>query len=542
MLDTSLRRLFVSTLLIAGCGSQPAPTDTGGGCDVNCTDASGIDGGSSDASMSDGNGGSDTTPPTDAEQTDGSTLAYPTTPPARICDDTAMLSGPATAPAGAIVVHPSDNLSTVTDDAPAGSTFYLTAGVHHLALGEFEQVIPKDNNVYIGAPGAILDGQHSSLYAFTQHARNVTLRNFTIQNFGTPGSTNNEGVVNHDAGEGWVVEYMTIQQNAGAGLFVGSGNRIHHNCLRNNGQYGFSAYSDNGIRDVILDHNEIAGNNTDDWETRVDGCGCTGGGKFWATTGATVSNNYVHDNHSVGIWADTNNVRFDITGNYIENNAGPGVMYEISYNARIAWNTFVRNALVDGPTNPGFPTGAIYLSEAGGDSRVDAQFTTLEIAHNHFVDNWSGVVLWENADRFCNSPANSSSGDCTLGGAATLATCSQGMIANAPYLSDCRWKTQNVQVHDNLFEIAPANIGASCTRDNSCGLQGLFSNFGTFPNWSPYMDETVEDAITLHQGNVFANNTYVGPWAFMAHDQGTVLDFAAWRAAPYNQDMGSTTR
>ena len=28
--------------------------------------------------------------------------------------------------------------------------------------------------------------------------------------------------------------------------------------------------------------------------------------------------------------------------------------------------------------------------------------------------NWSGVVLWENADRFCGSPNNTSTGYCTL--------------------------------------------------------------------------------------------------------------------------------
>src|SRR5262249_54892420 len=161
-----------------------------------------------------------------------------------------------------------------------------------------------------------------------------------------------------------------------AGAFVGSGNTIHYSCLRNNGQYGFSAYAPNGITNIVLDHNEISGNNTDDWETKIPGCGCTGGGKFWATTGATVTNNYVHDNKSVGLWADTNNVGFDFSGNYISNNDGIGVFYEISYNARIVNNALIRNGLVFGPTNPGFPTGAIYLSESGGDSRAGSTFTT----------------------------------------------------------------------------------------------------------------------------------------------------------------------
>ena len=37
----------------------------------------------------------------------------------------------------------------------------------------------------------------------------------------------------------------------------------------------------------------------------------------------------------------------------------------------------------------------------------------IEIHDNTFEHNWSGITLWENADRFCNSPANTSTGDCT---------------------------------------------------------------------------------------------------------------------------------
>ena len=30
------------------------------------------------------------------------------------------------------------------------------------------------------------------------------------------------------------------------------------------------------------------------------------------------------------------------------------------------------------------------------------------------MDNWAGVVAWENADRFAGSPANTSTGNTTL--------------------------------------------------------------------------------------------------------------------------------
>ena len=39
--------------------------------------------------------------------------------------------------------------------------------------------------------------------------------------------------------------------------------------------------------------------------------------------------------------------------------------------------------------------------------------TEIEIYDNAFDNNWSGITAWENADRFCNSPANTSTGVCT---------------------------------------------------------------------------------------------------------------------------------
>src|SRR5262249_19759774 len=157
--------------------------------------------------------------------------------------------------------------------------------------------------VFVGAPGAILDGQNRNYYAFTQHATGVVIRYLTIRNFGTGLSNNNEGVVNHDAGHNWTIEYNTIINNDGAGVFIGSGNVIQYNCIRDNGQYGLSAYEPDGVANILVDHNEIAHNNTDDWETRMPGCGCTGGVKFWDVNAAQVTNNWVHHNLSVGLWA-----------------------------------------------------------------------------------------------------------------------------------------------------------------------------------------------------------------------------------------------
>jgi len=461
----------------------------------------------------------------------------PTTPPAQVCGDASVLSGPATAPAGAVVVNPGQNLYDATQANPAGTTFWLAPGTHTLGTSPYNQVLPKDNNTYVGAPGAILDGKGINYYAFTQKASGVTVRYLTVKNFMAPGD---EGVINHDFGAGWVIEHNTVTNNGGAGVILGDHNRLSYNCLASNSQYGFQGF---GAR-LAIDHNEVANNNTYDWEANSPGCGCSGGAKFWSSGPATVTNNYVHDNANVGLFADTNNVGFLIEGNYISDNTSHAIVYETSYNARIVNNTFRRNAIPRGQSfqarGDSFPIGAIYISESGGDARVNAgTYSTLEISGNSFEDNWAGVVLWENADRFCGSPANTSTGFCTkVNPAANMTTCVPGTIAAEPYRSDCRWKTQNVTVTDNDFRMDKAAIG--CTSDY-CGNQGIFSNSGTVPAWSPYMAGVVQEAITYRQNNHFSDNRYVGSWHFAAKEAvGNPLSFTQWQATPSSQDAGST--
>jgi hypothetical protein len=430
----------------------------------------------------------------------------------------------------------------LAEESAPGTTFWLTGGTHVLGPGEFSQVVARERQRFIGGPGAILDGRHLNSYAFTGTAQDVHIEHLTIQNFGISVDDNgSEAVVNHDGGSGWVIRHNTIRSNAGAGVFLASRNRLAHNCLQENGQYGFTTGS---ARDLVLRSNEIVGNNTADWERLQEGCGCTGGGKFWETRDATVVDNWVHGNNGAGIFVDTNNAGFLITGNLIADNTDAGLIYETSYNAEIRGNTFLRNALESGPTDPGFPRTAVYISESGSDPRAGRRFgSRLVIADNRFVDNWGGVVGWENADRFAGSPVNTSTGYTTLVNPdqATVEACSDPeTVSAAPYLDDCRWKTQNLRVEGNLFQFSPSNFPDGCTADQGCGFNGLFANWGTTPEWSPYLEEVVMEDITFEQDNVWRGNRYVGPWRFMARDQGNVVTWDEWRAGPFGQDADST--
>ncbi|MEU5895233.1 right-handed parallel beta-helix repeat-containing protein [Streptomyces venezuelae] len=463
--------------------------------------------------------------------------AAPAAPVARVCAKPA--AGPEKAPAGAVTVDPKvvGDLAEKTKSNPPNTTFWLKQGRHRLESDRYAQVMTKKGNRYLGAPGAVLDGRKKNQYAFSGTADDVTISHLTVQRFVAP---HNEGVVNHDMADGWVIEHTRIQNNSGAGMMAGARQQVRDNCLRDNGQYGMNAYkTGDSIKGLVVEGNEVVGNNTGNWERRRPGCGCTGGIKFWAVDGADIRGNWVHDNRGAGLWADNNNNDFRIEGNVIEANDGAALMYETSYNAVIRNNTFRRNNWVEGRRNADrgddFPYATIYVSESGGEPRVRARTDKIEIYRNVLEDNWNGITLWENADRFCNSPANTSTGYCTLLVKDTD-SCRRPAITKAPLYADCRWKTQRVDIHDNRFDLDPSVV--DCGDD--CGRMAIISNYGTYPKWSPYKGRRVSEAITEKQRNRWHDNDYRGPWNFVAGDQTRKLDSGQWQDTPPRQDAGST--
>ncbi|MEU3479805.1 right-handed parallel beta-helix repeat-containing protein [Streptomyces sp. NPDC033753] len=465
--------------------------------------------------------------------------ALPSVKVARVC--ASAPAGPAKAPAGAVTVAPAvvGDLAAKTESSPPRTTFWLRPGTHRLEPDAYAQVMAKEGNRYLGAPGAVLDGRKVNQYAFSGTAADVTIRHLTVRGFMAP---HDEGVVNHDMADGWVIEDARIEENSGAGLMAGARQQVRASCLRDNGQYGMNAYkTGDSIKGLVVEGNEITGNNTDDWERRQPGCGCTAGVKFWAVDGADIRGNWVHDNRGAGLWADTNNNDFRIEDNVLDANDGAALIYETSYNAVVRNNMIRRNTWVEGRAyaagGDDFPYATVYVSESGGEPRVRARTDKIEISGNVLENNWSGITLWENADRFCNSEANTSTGYCTLLVKDT-ARCAPPAIAGAPLYADCRWKTQRVDIHGNRFVLDKSVV--DCT--GGCGRMAVLANSGTSPDWSPYRGERVAEAITRGQHNRWHDNAYVGPWTFVAHAPDRSLGFGQWRGAPYRQDAGSTFR
>lgn len=462
----------------------------------------------------------------------------PTSPPVAVCGDSQLLTGSADVPANAVRVPSGDDQALTLNEA--NTIYWFAPGVHSLGNSQNDQIIPADGDSYIGAPGAILSGRGINDLAFTQHAKNVKVEYLTIEDFGPPGGNQNQGVVNADSGSGWTISHDTIEDNAGAGVMLGTSDVLTDNCLTKNQQYGFSSYTPSGPRNITITDNEVSYNDTYNWEKKDPGCGCSGGAKLWDTHYATVADNYVHDNLDVGLWADGDNVGIDFIDNYISNNFGEGVMYEIGYNGLIENNTFIHDAVGEGPENPSFPTGAIYISESGSSPAVASRnASAFDITGNVFKNNWSGVILWENSNRFCGPDSPDNAGTlCTLVAptVASPSTCVEPRIANSPLFADCRWRTMNVDISDNTFDFSASAVGNGCEASKGCGFNGLFSEYGIT---APYKAWVVPRDISDEQNNRFADNTYSGPWHFMAVAQGTVVSYAKWTHGFVDRSDGS---
>lgn len=462
-----------------------------------------------------------------------------TTATAAVCGSSS-LNGPTAPPAGAVVVPAGDNSGV--DLRKANTTYYFETGTHTLEPAQYAQILPGENATFIGAPGAVLDGKGVNQYAFGDTATGVTIRYLTVTGFVAP---QEEAVVNHSAADDWVLEHNTFRGNSGAALMAGARNRIRGNCIKDNGQLGLNA-SQHGdhITGLVVADNEVTGNNTDDWEHQGQGCGCTGGLKFWAVNGADVTGNWVHHNHGPGIWADTNNNDFLIENNLIEDNESIGIFYEISYNAVIRNNILRRNTWKAGAERAAkgdsFPDAAIYLSEADGEPRIPARTGKIEVTGNLLENNWGGITAWANADRFCGSRASTTS-DCTLMvGPANTSKCSAPAIKDEPLYTDCRWWTKNLDIHHNTFSFDPSAVDGGCSTQ-FCGQMSLLSNWGTaHPEWSPYLGEKIEKSIVYESNNSWHDNTYMGPWQFRIYDMGRRVTAAEWVGPQYGQDAGST--
>ncbi|HLT97309.1 MAG TPA: right-handed parallel beta-helix repeat-containing protein [Acidimicrobiia bacterium] len=307
------------------------------------------------------------------------------------------------APDGAVIVNPGDDIQRLVNQNPAGTTFYLRAGVHQ-GPGRGSHVDPKSGNTFIGEPGAIMDGGGSTIYAFQDNMKgtNVTIRGLIIQNYANPAQRGAIDAVS----DGWRIIGNEIRNNRGAGVnlignsWVIEGNNIHHNA-----QIGVKGQGSGGR--VVS--NTIANNNPNrayDWAWEA------GGTKFVKTTNLYVAGNRVLNNLGPGLWTDGDNRGTTYENNIVRDNAGPGIFHEISFSAVIRNNTVTGNAhpfylggilvanssdvTVTGNTLSGNDGGIVGLQDSrGGYNTVNLNVTGNAVSHSSGV---TGLVYNSGTD------------------------------------------------------------------------------------------------------------------------------------------------
>ena len=360
----------------------------------------------------------------------------------------------------------------------------------------------------------------------------MTITNLTVQGFPGAWPAYDEGIVNHDSGDRWTIASSTVQDNHNSAVMIGTGAVLRGNCLRRNGQYAFNAYeAANDGRDVVMENNEVANNNTDDMEVKVrPGCGCSGGGKFWVFTDVVVRNNWFHDNTGPGLWIDGNNNGFLITSNIFERNTEEALAYEVSYNAVISNNVIRSNMtrkVTNGTLRPQsntFPDAAVYISDSSGAPNLTNKLgiSSISITGNLFDDNPNGLTLFPNLLRGCS---------------ATKWWLVSDNCANlkGPAAGGETWGVKNVSVVANTFRYDPSKSYATC-QGQWCGRNSVFAQRqGTVCGTGGCVDlaqATTDAARDLVLGGSvrFQGNRYIGGWRFTAIDGSCTVGPDRWMA------------
>jgi parallel beta-helix repeat protein len=232
-----------------------------------------------------------------------------------------------------VTISPGASIQNAVNSKPSGTTFCLQTGTYRLSSG----VLAKSYDRFIGQPGTVLDGQGVASQGLWGNGGTTGQRSVTVQGILFKGFTF-EAV---HAGYNWTITNNELSYSE-IGVRVGTGTVLQDNYIHDNTQFGIAGGPAN---DILIKDNEIAHNNTS------NSCGGTckgsaGGTKIVGSTAGTYrvtwTGNWVHDNLGAGIAQDGNTHNTTIDNNLVENNRGPGIHYELSWDAVISNNT-VRN-------------------------------------------------------------------------------------------------------------------------------------------------------------------------------------------------------
>jgi parallel beta-helix repeat protein len=238
-------------------------------------------------------------------------------------------------------VFPGEDLAGLARNQPVNTVFVLAPGVYRR-----QSIKPKFAQSFIGEPGAILDGENQTQYAFYGSADDVILRGLEIKNYVTPDFNAaieiSDPAEQSNKGLRWVLENLTVHHNRSHGINLGNDTVVRNSQIHSNGLVGI------GGRDIgggLVENSVIRDNNLRNAYPDYHG----GGIKLTNANGTTIRGNEVLRNTMVGLWCDNACNNWLVENNIVRDHygsPGTGIHFEISAGATI------RNNFIEGCGRP----------------------------------------------------------------------------------------------------------------------------------------------------------------------------------------------
>lgn len=243
-----------------------------------------------------------------------------------------------------ITFNPGDDIAAMINNAPNGTTFNFGGGTYTLSATIQAQV----NDVFKGNPDAlnptIFEGRVNGRYTdrsciISNGCYSVQMSNIVIQHYIDLSMTKpSDSPTALRTGPNWTLTNVCVQQCGYTGVDLQPGVIMTGGGVKYCGHLGISV-SGSG---VTLNNVEIAYNDTinnSQTGTYADASGLKGSG----VDNVKIMNCDVHDNQCNGLWADIDCHGWYILDNFVKNNSGDGILYEISHSGTIYNNLVVNN-------------------------------------------------------------------------------------------------------------------------------------------------------------------------------------------------------
>lgn len=197
----------------------------------------------------------------------------------------------------------------------------------HGTLAKFGRITLTGNNVTNA-----FDGTNA------QNITGVTIKNFKASGF-APASQ--RAALDRNP-NGWTITNNEVAFNGQVGIEA-YGGTTSANHVHDNGTLGIFVFQSTG---TVITGNEIDHNNTSCSSQSVE----AGGIKVAGTTNIQITSNNIHDNWGDGIWTDTFDTGFTISGNTLLNNEHHGIKIEAMSGAgTVATNTVTNSGFFFAP-------------------------------------------------------------------------------------------------------------------------------------------------------------------------------------------------